>query len=68
MQFFTQETHNTDIFRFHPPSPMTAQLSLYILPNKKSFSLSVFYPFEELPANLIKFEIVVCKLFHFGRV
>ena len=32
-----------------------------------SFSHSVFYP-GELFAILIKFEIVVCKLFHFGRV
>ena len=33
-----------------------------------SFSNSVFNPFEELSAILIKFEIVVCKLFQFGRV
>ena len=33
-----------------------------------SFSLSVFYPFEELSANFIKFDIVVCKFFQFGRV
>ena len=33
-----------------------------------SFSLSVFYPFGELSAILIKIEIVVCKLFQFGRV
>ena len=30
-----------------------------------SFSLSVFYPFEELSAIFIYFEIVVCKLFQF---
>ena len=33
-----------------------------------SFSHSVFYPFEELSAIFIKFEIVVCKLFQFERV
>ena len=33
-----------------------------------SFSHSVFYPFGELSAILITFEIVVCKLFEFGRV
>ena len=33
-----------------------------------SFSNSVFYPFGELSAIFIKFEIVVCKLFQFGRV
>ena len=33
-----------------------------------SFSHSVFYSFGELSAILIKFEIVVCKLFQFGRV
>ena len=33
-----------------------------------SFSHSVFYPLGELSAIVIKFEIVVCKLFHVGRV
>ena len=33
-----------------------------------SFSHSVFYPFGELCAISIKFEIVVCKLFPFGTV
>ena len=33
-----------------------------------SFSHSVFYPFGKLSAIFIKFEIVVCKLFQFGRV
>ena len=33
-----------------------------------SFSHSVFYPFGELSAIFINFEIVVCKLFQFGRV
>ena len=33
-----------------------------------SFSHSVFYLFKELSAILIKFEIVVGKLFQFGRV
>ena len=33
-----------------------------------SFSHSVFYPFEELSAIFIKFEIVVYKVFEFGRV
>ena len=32
------------------------------------FSLRVFYLFEELSANFIKFEIVVCKIFLYGRV
>ena len=32
-----------------------------------SFSQIVFYLFGELSANYIKFEIVVCKLFHFGK-
>ena len=34
-----------------------------LVTNNFSFSHSVFYPFGELPAILIKFEIVVCKLF-----
>ena len=33
-----------------------------------SFSHSVFYWFEKLPTIFINFEIVVCKLFQFGRV
>ena len=33
-----------------------------------SFSNSIFYPFGELSVIFIKFEIVVCKLFQFGRV
>ena len=33
-----------------------------------SFSHSVFYTLRKLSAILIKFEIVVCKLFQFGRV
>ena len=33
-----------------------------------SFSHGVFYPFGELSATFIKFEIVVCKVRQFGRV
>ena len=33
-----------------------------------SFSHSVFYPFRELFTIFINFKIVICKLFHFGRV
>ena len=33
-----------------------------------SFSHSVFYPFGELSGSFNKLEIVVCKLFQFGRV
>ena len=33
-----------------------------------SFSNSVFYPFRELSTVLIKFKIVICKFFEFGRV
>ena len=33
-----------------------------------SFSYIVFYPYEELSAISVKFEIVVCKLFQFGGV
>ena len=33
-----------------------------------SFSHSVFYPFEEPSSIFFRFEIVVCKLFQFGRV
>ena len=33
-----------------------------------SFSHSVFYPFGKLSAIFINFQIVVCKLFEFGRI
>ena len=33
-----------------------------------SFSNSVFYPFRELSTIFIKFKIVICKLFQFGKV
>ena len=39
-----------------------------LVTNNFSFSHSVFYPFEKISAILIKFEIVVCKLFEFERV
>ena len=32
-----------------------------------SFSHSIFYAFEEPSAIFIEYEIVVCKLFQFGR-
>ena len=39
-----------------------------IAPNENfSFSHSLFYPSEELSPILIKFEIVVCKIFLFGK-
>ena len=40
----------------------------FLILSNSSFSHSVFYPFAELPAIFMKFEIVVCKLFQFGRV
>ena len=36
--------------------------------NEKFLVTSVFYPFEEFSATFVKFEIVVCKLFQFGKV
>ena len=39
-----------------------------IVTSNFSFSHSVFYPFGELSTIFIKFEIVVCNLFQFGRV
>ena len=40
----------------------------FLVTSNFSFSHSIFYPFGELYANFIKFEIVVCKLFQYGRV
>ena len=39
-----------------------------IVTSKFSFSNSFFYLFKELSSIFSKFEIVVCKLFHFQRV
>ena len=39
-----------------------------VITSNFSFSHSVFYPFGEISTIFIKFEIVVCKLFQFGRV
>ena len=39
-----------------------------LVTSKFSFSHSVFYPFGELSAIFIKFDVVVCRLFQFGRV
>ena len=40
----------------------------FLVTSNFSFSHSVFYPFGKLSAIFIKFEIVVDKLFQFGRV
>ena len=39
-----------------------------LVTSKFSFSHSVFYTFRELSPIFTKIKIVVCKLFHFGRV
>ena len=36
--------------------------------NNLSFSHSIHYPFWDFLAIFIKFGIVVCKLFQFGRI
>ena len=40
----------------------------FLLVSNFSFSHSIFYPSGELAANFLKYKIVVCKLFEFGRV
>ena len=39
-----------------------------LVKNNFSFTHSIFHLFRELPVIFSKFEIVVCKLFQFGRV
>ena len=39
-----------------------------LVTSKVSYSHSVFYSSGKVSATFIKFAIVVCKLFHFGRV
>ena len=46
----------------------TAGKEKLIITSNISFTHSVFYQFEELSSIFIKFEIVVCNLFQFGRV
>ena len=41
---------------------------ILLITSNFSFSHSVFYPYEELSAIVIKLKIIVCKLFQFGRV
>ena len=38
-----------------------------LIKSNLSFSHSVFYPFGKLSATFIKFKIVICKLFQFGK-
>ena len=40
----------------------------FLVTSKFSFSHSFFYPFVELSAIFIPFEIVVCKFLQFGKV
>ena len=44
------------------------QKEKFLVTNNFSFSHSVFHPFEELSAIYLRFQIVICKLFRFGRV
>ena len=39
----------------------------FILISNFLFSSSVFYPFEKLSSIVIRFDIVICKLFQFGK-
>ena len=39
-----------------------------LVTSNSSFSHNVFYPFGELTAIFMKYEIVLCQLFEFGRV
>ena len=59
-----------NLFNHFPSKPCF--LRVYIRSRLKTIwekeKLLVFYPFGELSAIFIEFEIVVCKLFEFGRV
>ena len=62
------------LFNPFPNKPLFLTVCSTLQEKEKSlvtsdFSLShcVFYPFGELSAIFIKFKIVVCKLFQFGR-
>ena len=55
--------HNNIFWR-----PSETSLLKTLVTSNFSFSHSVSYPFGELSAIFIKFEIVVCKLFQFGSL
>ena len=50
-----------------PLKTQRAKEKLLVMSNF-SFSHGIFYPFEELSAIFIIFEIIIWKLFQFGRV
>ena len=80
LDMFEQVIDSLVLFNSFPDKPLFLPVSntslVKTLREKKkllitsnfSFSLSVFHPFGELSSIFIKFEIVVCKLFQFGRV
>ena len=82
LTIFTSSTQNILLKRFNPfpNKPRFLRVSTtnllktfwekekLLVTSNFSFFQSVFYPFEELAALFIQFEIVVCKLFGFRRV
>ena len=56
--------------RVYSTSPLKTQWEKekWLVTSNFSFSHSVFYPFGDLSAIFVKFEIGVCKVFQFGRV
>ena len=57
---------NIDLFNIYSIWKEKKYLIIYVL--KRSLTLSHTSPFVELSAIFISFEIVVCKLFQFGKV
>ena len=73
----TQETllhnpflNNPWFLRVCSTSPLITLLKKekLLITSNFSFSHSVFYPLGELPAIFIRFKVVVCKLFRFGKL
>ena len=44
------------------------EIATLLVTSNFSFSHSVFYLFRELSAIFIKFEIIICEIFQFGRI
>ena len=69
-RFLNPLPHNDTFWRLWETSLLKTQWEKekLLVTSNFSFSHSVFYPFRQLSSIFVKFEIVVCKLFQFGKI
>ena len=70
LQILDENFKQPCVLRFCSTSPLKTlwETEKLLVTSNFFFSHSVFYPLGELYAVFFNFEIVVCKLFQFGRV